>query len=148
MFDPRIGTLLRRASRLPGRPGPAATDAALLDRLARDRDAAAFGELLARHGPGVWALCRRLVRSEPDAEDVFQATFLVLARDAARVRKAASVGSWLYGVASRIARRLRENADRRPDPSRLANPVATPDPGRELSWGEVRAALDEELARL
>src|SRR5262249_11478083 len=91
--DPPIRTRGRRAARLLGRPRPQTTDAALLGRLARRRDAAAFSELLNRHGPSVWALCRRLVRTEADAEDVFQATFLVLARDAARVRKAASVRS-------------------------------------------------------
>src|SRR5689334_11013211 len=117
MFDPRMGVVLRRAVRLLGHPGPGVTDAALLDRFVRGRDPAAFGELVTRHGPAVWALCRRVVRSEPDAEDVFQATFLVLARNAARVRKAASVGSWLFGVASRIGHKVRARADRQPDPS-------------------------------
>src|SRR5581483_1192135 len=82
-------------------------DAALVARFARDRDEAAFGDLLARHGPAVWALCRRLLRSEADAEDAFQATFLVFARRAGSVRKAASVGSWLHGVAVRLCRKAR-----------------------------------------
>lgn len=148
MSTPRTDSVLRRAARLLGRASSAAADATLLDRLARDRDSAAFGELLTRHGPGVWALCRRLTRTEADAEDAFQATFLVLAQNAARVRKTASVGSWLYGVASRITRKARSRADRTPDPARLRTPAEPPDPTADLSWGEVRAALDEELARL
>src|SRR5262249_12856612 len=101
-----------------------------------------------RHGPAVWALCRRLVRSEPDAEDVFQATFLVLARDTARVRKSASVGSWLYGVASRLARKSRARRGRVPDPARPPAPPPPPEPTAGLSWNEVGAALDEDRARL
>jgi RNA polymerase sigma factor (sigma-70 family) len=147
MSDPRLGAILRHASRLVGRAGTPTADAALLGRLTRG-DSAAFAELVARHGPNVWALCRRLVRSEPDAEDVFQATFLVLARDASRVRKAASVGSWLFGVATRIGRKVREKARRAPDPQRLTRGEAPRDPAAELSWTEVRAALDEELGNL
>jgi RNA polymerase sigma factor (sigma-70 family) len=143
MFDPRIVTALRRAAR----PASEVTDAALLARFAAGRDPAAFAELLARHGPAVWAVCRRQVGTAADAEDVFQAVFLVLARDAARVRKAASVGSWLHGVACRVGRRARQRRDRAPDPARLHAPAA-PDPADALSWAEVRAALDEELARL
>jgi RNA polymerase sigma factor (sigma-70 family) len=148
MFDPRIGTLLRNAARLLVRSEPATTDAALLDRLAHKRDDTAFEELLARHGPSIWALCRRLLRSEPDAEDVFQATFLVLARDAARVRKAASVGSWLHGVAFRISRKVRLRGERSLDTSRLTSPVEANEPVTELSWNEIRSTLDEELAKL
>src|SRR4051794_31663470 len=80
MSDPRISRLLRTAAR----PGPPA-DAALLERYARGRDADAFAELVRRHGPAVWGVCRRVARTPADAEDVFQATFLVLARDAGRV---------------------------------------------------------------
>lgn len=148
MFDPRMGAYLRRAARLLGRSRPETTDAALLDRLVRDRDPAAFNELLNRHGPAVWVLCRRLTRTETDAEDVFQATFLVLIRDATKVRKSASVGSWLYGVASRIGRKARTKTHRTPDPTRLREPAPPQEPATDLSWNEVRAALDEELARL
>lgn len=145
MTAPRTAGLFRRAARLLDRPQ--AADAALLARVASDGDPAAFAELLARHGPGVWSVCRRAVRSEADAEDVFRATFLVLARDAGRVRRAASVGSWLFGVAYRLGRKARARLARTPDASRLVRTPAA-DPAAEVSWAEVRAALDEELARL
>ena len=86
MSDPRISTVLRQAARLTARPGATTSDSVLLDRFIRTRDEAAFAELVTRHGPAVWGLCRRLLRTEADAEDVFQATFLVLARKSGRVR--------------------------------------------------------------
>ena len=83
----------RRVARL------ADPDAGLVARFARDADPAAFAELIARHGPVIWGVCRRAVRTEADAEDVFQATFLVLARDAARVRRRRS-GAGCSGLRS------------------------------------------------
>jgi RNA polymerase sigma factor (sigma-70 family) len=143
MFDPRIMTVVRRAA---GGPASAATDAALVERFADTHDETAFTELVARHGPAVWALCRRLLRSEPDAEDAFQATFLVLAGRAGRVRKAASIGSWLHGVAFRLSHEVRQRPPL--DPQRVSQPDPPPDPADSLTWAEVRAALDEELAHL
>ncbi|HEX4608236.1 MAG TPA: sigma-70 family RNA polymerase sigma factor, partial [Urbifossiella sp.] len=147
MPDSRIAGLLRRTACLSGVHGATAADATLLGKLARDRDPAAFTALLARHGPAVWAVCRRAARTEADAEDVFQATFLVLFRDAVRVRKAASVGSWLFGVAHRLGREARGLLARTPDPARLTRPPAV-DPSAAITWAEVRTVLDEELARL
>ena len=83
------------------------TDAALLTRYARHRDAAAFAELLRRHGPVVLGACRRILADPHAAEDAFQAVFLVLARKAASVRPAGRVGGWLYGVAVRTARKAK-----------------------------------------
>jgi len=148
MLDPRRGSALYRTAELLARSNNGASDLDLLKRFTHDHNPAAFTELLARHGPAIWAVCRRVTRNHADAEDVFQATFLVLARQAARVRKGASVGSWLYGVALRIGRKVRAKGDRVPVPARLTLPSASPDPAVALSWNEVRAALDEELARL
>jgi RNA polymerase sigma factor (sigma-70 family) len=143
-----LGVLMRRLRRaVDGAGHPAATDAEVLARFVARRDEAAFELLVWRHGPPVLALCRRLLRHEQDAEDAFQATFLVLARKAASVGRGQSVGSWLYKVAYRIALRLRERSTReaalpldgRPEPARPAPP--RPD-------DDVRAALDEEVGRL
>ncbi|HEX4610185.1 MAG TPA: sigma factor, partial [Urbifossiella sp.] len=91
---------------------PPAADGELLDRFAADRDEAAFAELVRRHGPVVYRVCRRLVG--PDAaEDAFQAAFLVLATRPAAARAAGSVGGWLVGVAGRVACQMRRAAGRR-----------------------------------
>src|SRR5262249_61457503 len=96
--------------------GPAAadlTDGQLLERFCSHREESAFALLLRRHGPMVLAVCRRTLANAADAEDAFQATFLVLARKAAAIRKQQSVASWLYGVAYRIAVKARAHAARR-----------------------------------
>jgi RNA polymerase sigma factor (sigma-70 family) len=80
------------------------TDAELLDRFVATRDDFAFAELVRRHGPVVLAICRRVTRNRDDAEDAFQATFLVLARKAGQIRRGEPLGAWLYGVAVNTAR--------------------------------------------
>jgi hypothetical protein len=65
----------------------------------------AFRVLVERHGPMVLGLCRSLIKDAHDAEDAFQATFLVLARKASSIRRRDTIGPWLYGVAGRVARR-------------------------------------------
>src|SRR6476661_5566877 len=103
--------LLTRPPAPPEARGPA-TDRDLLRRFARDRDEAAFAAVVHRHGPMVLGVCRRVLGNPADAEDACQATFLVLARKAAAIRRTDAVGAWLYGVARRAACRLRARTTR------------------------------------
>jgi RNA polymerase sigma factor (sigma-70 family) len=127
----------------PAEPG----DGRLLERFAQDRDEEAFAELVRRHGPMVLGVCRRVLRHEQDAEDAFQATFLVLARKAGSLDRRGSVAAWLYTVAYHLALRARTAAARRRFHERQAaamNPTEVPaDAGSDL-----RPVLDEELQRL
>src|SRR4051794_1264880 len=78
-------------------------DAQLLDRFLSRRDEAAFEALVVRHGPMVFDVCHNVLTDSHDAEDAFQATFLILARRAGSIRRPDSLGSWLFGVARRAA---------------------------------------------
>jgi RNA polymerase sigma factor (sigma-70 family) len=122
-------------------------DAQLLGRFARCGEVAAFEVLLHRHGPLVWSVCRRLLACEQDAEDAFQATFLVLLRRASSLRKQASVASFLYGVAYRIAARTRANS-RRQVAADLSATAALMNVPAEASAREVQCIVEEEIARL
>jgi RNA polymerase sigma factor (sigma-70 family) len=122
-----------------------ATDAALLERFFARRDEAAFAALVRRHGPMVYGVCRRLLRDAHDAEDVFQATFLVLVRKGPAVRLLRSVGNWLYGVARRTALEARRAAARRRVKEAGAMPRSA---AEEDTRDDLREVLDEEMARL
>ena len=89
------------------------TEGELLDRFVRCRDESAFEALVARHGSMVLGVCRQLLRDPNDVDDAFQATFLVLVRKAATLRRCDLLGNWLYGVAYRVAMRARSQAARR-----------------------------------
>jgi RNA polymerase sigma factor (sigma-70 family) len=128
--------------------GQGLTDGALLERFLTRRDDAAFEALMERHGPMVLGVCRRVAGDAHAAEDAFQATFLVLARRAAAIRKQASVGSWLHGVARRIAAKARAKAAAGRDRERRAAEMPRTEPLDELTWQELRTILDEELGRL
>src|SRR5262245_2202167 len=109
--DGALSDAVRHARHLAG--GSDQGDELLLDRFVAARDEAAFAEIVRRHGPAVLGLCRRALGDEHAAEDAFQATFLVLARKAASVRRGQALAAWLYRVAHRIAAEARASARRR-----------------------------------
>ncbi len=145
-----------RGRLVPGKYGSASgwamTDGQLLEQVATERQAAAFEELVRRHGPMVLRVCRRVLDHCQDAEDAFQATFLVLARKAGSIAKQESVGSWLHGVAYRIALKARVSASRRHAREKQMGevPVAAAPQPSSGDWvaQELRPVLDEELERL
>src|SRR5262249_25652487 len=124
------------------------TDGDLLGRFCRRGEETAFALLVQRHGPMVLSVCRRVAENADDAEDAFQATFLVLARRAASIQKQSSLASWLYGVARRVAAHARSRAARRRAQERRSLPMPRPEPCDELTWRELRGVLDDELGRL
>jgi RNA polymerase sigma factor (sigma-70 family) len=122
-------------------------DAELLDRYARYADHPAFEVLVRRHGPMVFGVCRRTLTNAADAEDAFQAAFLVLIRKARGIRRADRLGPWLYGVAIRVARKARLRAARLAE-YRRALPDAIPDPAESGAVPDWLPILDAELAAL
>jgi RNA polymerase sigma factor (sigma-70 family) len=141
-------TLLRHLRRaLLRRDVDHLTDGQLLDCFLARREEAAFEALLRRHGPMVLGVCRRVLGDTPDAEDAFQATFLVLVRKAASVVPRELVGHFLYGVAHRTALKARAGAARRRMKERQAATMPPPHPPDE-TWDDLRPVLDRELGRL
>jgi RNA polymerase sigma factor (sigma-70 family) len=122
----------------------------LLRRFVAERDESAFAALISRHGPMVLGVCRRVLGARPDAEDAFQATFLVLLRRANALQDADSLGPWLYGVAWRVASRARAgNARRRVEEENAAatRPEQT-ESDCPAARRELHAIIDEEINRL
>ncbi|MCI0380806.1 MAG: sigma-70 family RNA polymerase sigma factor [Gemmataceae bacterium] len=128
------------------------SDAEVLQRFRDKQDQAAFHALLRRHGPMVLDVCRSIVGNEADAEDAFQATFLVLAHKSQSIRKSVSLASWLHGVAYRIARKAQVNrAKRRLHEARgvRGRPEACPTAeADDFSWREACTVLHEEVNAL
>jgi RNA polymerase sigma factor (sigma-70 family) len=147
MAHPPLDIVLWRLRRLAGRaPADDLADRALLRRFAESRDEAAFEALLRRHGPMVLGVCRRILGDRHAAEDAFQATFLVLVRKAAGLRRQGTLAGWLYTVARHAALRARHDARRRRECERQAPPRApAPEDGGLDEW---RPVLDEEISRL
>jgi RNA polymerase sigma factor (sigma-70 family) len=137
---------LRRAALLDG--GAGLTDGQLLDRFVSGGDAAAIEVLVRRHAPMVWGTVRRVLRSHHDAEDAFQATFLVLARKAASVVPREMVANWLYGVARQTALKARATAARRRGRERQVERMPEPPVAERDRWGDLVPLLDQELGRL
>src|SRR5262249_52080715 len=142
------GLLLRPVRVLLGGRHPAVPDDQLLDRFVANHDESAFAALVRRHGPLVLATCRRLLDHAEDVEDVFQATFLVLARNGSSIRQRSALAGWLYGVARRLSLRARVEAARRSrHEQQAARPLPSPS-ADDITWRDLRRVLDEELTRL
>ncbi|MGL4554728.1 MAG: RNA polymerase sigma factor, partial [Gemmataceae bacterium] len=126
-----------------------ASDGDLLRDFAATRAEAAFAELVRRHGRLVWAVCRHLAGSEAEAEDAFQATFLVLLKNAGSVRDGAKLSSWLHGVAYRVCSKARQGAKRRSAREQAAAAGERAGPAvPESAWDRAMAAVHEEVAKL
>jgi RNA polymerase sigma factor (sigma-70 family) len=148
MASGRLQSLMRLLRSTAGADADTSADAALLRRFVAHRDDAAFAALVDRHGPMVLGVCRRVLQNRCDAEDAFQAAFVVLACKARSIARPEQLGSWLYRVAFRAALRARTATARRHEetvsPADFAAPASSP----AVEVGELRRVLDEEIDRL
>jgi RNA polymerase sigma factor (sigma-70 family) len=148
MAAPGLCALLGHLERLTRGPcHEQRTDRQLLEYFATSQDETAFAELVARHGPLVLRVCRRVLGHEQDAEDAFQATFLVLAQHFGSIRKRESLTAWFYGVAYRTAMKAKRSAARRRN-HEASSSQRTRSTTARPSWDDVQAVLDEEIERL
>jgi RNA polymerase sigma factor (sigma-70 family) len=149
MAEAQLIHLLRNLRRLIGPPGDEpASDGRLLDRFVRLRDENAFVALMRRHGPMVLGICQRVLGDVHEAEDAFQATFLVLARKAGSIRRRDSAASWLCRVAYRLAVLARVRAAKRRALEREAREMARAHSQAPPAAGDLRLMLDDELDQL
>jgi RNA polymerase sigma factor (sigma-70 family) len=137
---------------LDGRNADDKTDGQLLAQFLNERDEAAFATLVRRHGPMVLGVCRRILGNQADADDAFQAAFIVLVRKAASLTSRSALGDWLHGVARRTALRARADAARRRVKEQIVERDARSQAGAWERGAECRndwlPLLDEELSRL
>jgi RNA polymerase sigma factor (sigma-70 family) len=149
MLTVRTDSVLRFIRSLAVADGTARlSDRELLQRFAARRDEPAFAALVRRHGPMVLRVCLQSLHQDQDAEDAFQATFLILSRKAATVQKQESLGSWLYGVAHHVATNLKRNLSRRRSHESRSSSTLQADPLASMSVREGQKILHQELARL
>jgi RNA polymerase sigma factor (sigma-70 family) len=148
MTTSRISQAIHQVCSKILRDGVELNDGQLLESFIVGREAAALEALVGRHGPMVWGVCRRILPNHHDAEDAFQAAFLVLVRKASSIRPRAMVGNWLFGVARQTALKARAtSAKRRAREKQLpagAEPIAAP---ADLS-SDLSELLDDELTKL
>jgi RNA polymerase sigma factor (sigma-70 family) len=121
------------------------TDGQLLASFIEHKDDAAFEALVRRHGPMVFGVCRRLLHNYHDAEDAFQATFLVLARKALSVRPRERVANWLHGVALRTAMKAKAMTAKRRGWERQVTVMPEPEAAQQEQWRDLQPLLDQEL---
>ncbi len=139
--------MVQRIRRLARPVDPPAPDGLLLQQFVAAGDENAFTDMVVRHGPLVASVCRRVLGNEQDAEDVFQATLLVLAKKAGSITNPGSLASWLHGTAFRLASKSRSTLARRRMLSLPPDPDPLTMPGDDVTWKEIQGILHEELAR-
>src|SRR5262245_59809059 len=148
MSDPIRNSILRSVRKLFGVASPGADDADLLARFVRHRDEAAFELLVWRYAGMVHNVCRQVLGNPADAEDAFQATFLVLLRKAGAITRREALGAWLHRVASRVALRARGRSARETARRHPLDLDAVPAPAAGGLDADVAAMLHEEVSRL
>jgi RNA polymerase sigma factor (sigma-70 family) len=124
------------------------TDGQLLKDYLGHRDEAALAALVQRHGPMVWGVCRRVLRNYHDAEDAFQATFLVFVRKAASIASPELLANWLYGVAHQTALNARATTAKRGARERQVTEMPEPAVMERDLWADLQPLLDQELSGL
>ena len=137
---------LRRA--VPPRDGAGLTDQQLVEAYINRCEEAALATLVYRHGPMVWGVCCRVLRDHHDAEDAFQATFLVLVRKASSIASPELLANWLYGVARQTALKARATSAKRRTRERQVTEMPEPAVTERDLWHDLRPLLDQELSRL
>ncbi len=124
------------------------SDGQLVERYVDRREEAVFEAIVHRHGPMVWGVCRRVLRDHHDAEDAFQATFLVLARKASSIVPRQMVGNWLHGVAYQTAVKARATTFKRRGRERQVPKMPESEVAPQETWDDILPLLDQELSRL
>jgi RNA polymerase sigma factor (sigma-70 family) len=145
MGQPTLSSLLHRLNRLLD---DGLTDADLLARFTENRDEAAFEVLVWRHGPMVHSLCRRLLRRREDADDAFQAAFLILVRKARSISKRISLGSWLYKVTYRVALEVQSRESKHAVSARCDAEFPAVGAADEAARRDLQRVIAEEVDRL
>jgi RNA polymerase sigma factor (sigma-70 family) len=149
MATPSLVPVVRYIRKIASPPLPATlSDRELLARFAAERDETAFAALVRRHGAMVLGVCRRVLGDFHAAEDAFQATLMVLACKAGRLRRPELLRAWLHGVAARTAAKARADAARRRRHERRPPDTQVPDPADDVLRRDLRGVLDEEVSRL
>ena len=146
MATAQMDTVIRHLRRAVLRQdGAGRTDGQLLASFIDQKDEAAFEALVRRHGPMVFGVCRRVVGNHHDAEDAFQATFLVLARKASSVRPRERVANWLHGVALRTAMKAKTMTAKRRGREKQVTEMPEPEAAQQDQWRDLQPLLDQEL---
>ncbi|SIO28280.1 RNA polymerase sigma factor, sigma-70 family [Singulisphaera sp. GP187] len=149
MASAQLGDALRQIHRLFGEgTSTGLADGQLLERFLDHRDESAFATLVERHGPMVLDTCQAVLKDRHDAEDAFQAAFLILVRKAGSIRAGDSLGGWLHRVARRVAIEANAEAARRRTKERKAGAIAAATASPAAAWDDLRPALHTEVDRL